>query len=608
HVIHRDLKPSNILVNRDGEPKLLDFGIAKLLGPGQESLELTAAGEERLTPHCASPEQTDGRRVTEASDVYALGALLYEMLSGQKPHKFSSAHPRREEIVRVIREEDPPLPSVAAGDVEAARRLRGDLDAIVQFAMRKEPEMRYRTVTAFAADVRRHLAHEPVLARRGTAGYRAKSLLARNRRRLRLAATITGLVALGAVLFAFWSREARKPLEAGAVPDKSIAVLPFEQFSHTEERSYFADGVQDNILTDLGKVSDLKVISRSGVAAYRGKQRDVKQIGRELGVANVLEGSVQISGDRVRINAQLIDTRSAAQVWAEHYDRELKDLFALQSELAQTIVGQLKATLSSGEKVAIWKKPTEDLQAYDLYLRARASIGGTISPAEGRAIWSGGIDLVTQALARDPKFTRAYCLLTELHLRMYRFGADRTPPRLAAAKEAAETALRLEPDLEESRLAMARYFYDGFFDYRRTEAELEKMAAASTAHTVEFYTLASLVERRLGKWDATVRNGERAIELDPRNLELAVNLAQTLTGLRRLEHAQRVIDAAMARADGAAPRRLWLCKTEVEMTRGDVAAARAVLDSAPQNDAMDLHTAQMMNAFYARDFARVAAL
>ena len=191
---------------------------------------------------------------------------------------------------------------------------------------------------------------------------------------------------------------------------KSIAVLPFESLGDNNSPSYFADGVQDNILTDLGKVGDLKVISRSGVAPYRGKNRNMKQIGRDLDVANVLEGSVQISGDRVRINAQLIDTQTDTQIWAEQYDRKLEDIFALQSELAQTIAAQLKATLSTGEKAEIWRQPTQDLQAYDLYLRARAAFRGG-GGAMTRENWNTPVTLLNRAIARDPKFTLAYCLL-----------------------------------------------------------------------------------------------------------------------------------------------------------------------------------------------------
>src|SRR5207245_11320752 len=176
---------------------------------------------------------------------------------------------------------------------------------------------------------------------------------------------------------------------------KIISVIPFENLCSNNYPSYFADGVQDNILTDLGKVGDLKVISRSGVAAYRGKNRNMKQIGRDLDVANVLEGSVQISGDRVRINAQLIDTQTDTQIWAEQYDRKLEDIFALQSELAQTIAAQLKATLSTGEKAEIWRQPTQDLQAYDLYLRARTALRGEggVIPREN---WNVAVTLLNR--------------------------------------------------------------------------------------------------------------------------------------------------------------------------------------------------------------------
>ena len=196
-------------------------------------------------------------------------------------------------------------------------------------------------------------------------------------------------------------------------------------------------------------MGDLKVISRSGVAAYRGKNRNMKQIGRDLGVANVLEGSVQISGDRVRINAQLIDTQTDTQIWAEQYDRKLEDIFALQSELAQTIAAQLKATLSTGEKAEISRQPTQDLQAYDLYLRARAALRGE-GGAMPRENWNVAVTLLNRAIARDPKFTLAYCLLNEVYVLEYRFGEDHSPQHLAAAKDAAETALRLEPESRRS--------------------------------------------------------------------------------------------------------------------------------------------------------------
>jgi serine/threonine protein kinase/TolB-like protein len=529
-VVHRDIKPSNILANAEGEPKLLDFGIAKLLAKEEDVAQSASETQQHLTPICASPEQAKGNPITVASDIYSLGALLYEMLSDQKPHRFSTARPTRQELALVVGEQVPPPPSAVASDAQTARLLRGDLDAIVQFAMRKDPGMRYAAVADLAADIRRHLAREPVVARHPTLGYRAKCLVKRNGSRLLAGAAV--VIVLAGVLFAFWARSqqnARQPTGVSAPASdlrKSIAVLPFENLGDNNSPSYFADGVQDNILTDLGKVGDLKVISRSGVAPYRGKKRNMKQIGHDLGVTNVLEGSVQISGDRVRINAQLIDTNTDAQIWAEQYDRKLEDIFSLQSELAQTIAAQLKATLSTDEKAEIWRQPTQDLQAYDLYLRARATfrVGGPNMPREN---WDAAVSLLNRAIARDPKFTLAYCLLNEVYVLYYRFGEDHSPQQLAAAKDAAETALRLEPKSEEARLALARYYYHGLRDYRRTEQELSSIPS-SAPHEVEFFTLASLVERRLGQFEASIRNGEKAVELDPQNVSLAISLAQTI--------------------------------------------------------------------------------
>ncbi|MGI9087676.1 MAG: protein kinase domain-containing protein [Chthoniobacterales bacterium] len=615
HVIHRDLKPSNILVNLDGEPKLLDFGIAKLLTPGEDSMELTAASEQRLTPICASPEQTDGRPITEASDVYALGALLYEMLSGEKPHKFSTSRPSREEIATVVREQDPAAPSSRMADQENARLVRGNLDAIVLFALRKEPECRYPKVADFAADIRRHLAHEAVIARGRSWHYRAKCLVARNRPGLRTAAVVAVLML--AAIFALWLRsQSHRPTTAvvspsdsaaTSAPPKSIAVLPFDSFGDKSPPSYFADGVQDNILTDLGKVEDLKVISRSGVASYRGQTRDVKEIGRALGVANILEGSVQISGDRVRINAQLIDTRTDTQIWAEHYDRKVEDIFALQSELAQTIVAQLKATLSSREKAAIWKRPTQDMQAYDLYLRAR-SLVYTWHGNQPSHAWAEAVTLLDDAIGRDPKFALAYCLLNEAQVYIYRFGDDHTPARLAAVQNAAETALRLEPNLEEAHLALVRYYYHGLSDYRRTREELLKIAATSGAHTIEFYTIAGLVERRLGLWEEAVRDGEKAVELDPQDCSLPFNLVQTPNGLRRYSDSERIANAAILRLPESVTGRLWALKNELEIARGNIRGAREALDAVSNKDGIEYQNARLWLHLLERDFAGGKAL
>lgn len=593
-IVHRDLKRSNILVNEEGEPKLLDFGIAKLLE--ENPLAVTATGQQRLTPISASPEQARGEEVTRSSDIYALGALLYEILTGRTPHVFPTRHPNLDEVARVVGEEDPVLPSLAAPDGETQRALRGDLDAIILRAMRKDPAQRYASVDSLAQDVRCYLDGEPVAAR----PRRLSSRLAYSfsRRKSAVLAALA-LLASGALILFLLHRDAGDgPTEVrdtaqSAIPEKSIAVLPFDAFAANEANSYFADGVQDDILTDLAQAADLKVISRTGVAPFRKAPRDIREIGRKLGVAYVLEGSVRKLGDRVRVNAQLIDTRSDAQVWAEQYDRKVDDLFALQSDLAQAIVAQLKGKLSAREKAAIESRPTSDVEAYDLYLQARELFRSYR--------YKDTIDLLDRAVARDPGFALAHCLLTYAHLYLYRFGDDRSATHLEKAEGAAETALRLAPHLPEAHLAKAQYYYNGVRDYEKALSELAA-ASPSPAGRARFFDLAALAERRLGRWKEALRDGEKALELDPHDPFIAIEVIQTYSYLRRYEEAEKLAHRA---SKLITTRDAPFVALEVEsvLAQGDLARAKAMLEAAP-GDAGGLHLTSAQVAIYMRDFAK----
>jgi TolB-like protein/class 3 adenylate cyclase/Flp pilus assembly protein TadD len=332
---------------------------------------------------------------------------------------------------------------------------------------------------------------------------------------------------------------------ARPVAEKSIAVLPFENLSVDQENAFFADGVQDEILTDLAKIADLKVISRTSVMQYKtGAKRNLREIAKALGVAHVVEGSVQRTGNRVRLSAQLIDARTDMHLWGEHYDRDLADVFAIQSEVAKTIADQLQAKISPTEKVAIEKAPTTDLVAYDLYLRAQALFADTSDPIHARQKLPQAARLLDEAVVRDPHFLQALCLLSRVHSVAYFRGHDHTPARLDLANAALEAALRLQPDAGEVHLALANHYYHGFRDYGRARSELA-IARRTLPNNADIFLYTGFIDRREGHWEEATPNIERALELDPRNFFILQQLALTYQSQRRYVDEAPIYDRAL---------------------------------------------------------------
>ncbi|PYK19702.1 MAG: hypothetical protein DME55_04300 [Verrucomicrobia bacterium] len=337
------------------------------------------------------------------------------------------------------------------------------------------------------------------------------------------------------------SRAARNNVPI-SIPEKSVAVLPFENLSKEKENAYFADGVQDEILTSLAKVADLKVISRISTLQYKtGAPRNLREIGVALGVAHVLQGSVQRAGNRVRVNAQLADARTDRQLWAQTYDRDLADVFAIQSEIAKAIADQLQARLSPNEKSEIERSPTSDIAAFEFYAQAK----NVLAIRNAKANLLEAVGLLNQAVARDPSFFQAYCQLAHTHDRLYFLGYDHTPARLALAEAAIETAFRLRPDAGEAHLARAQNLYRGYLDYEGALAELE-VAAQTLPNDAGVFELRGYIQRRQGKQEEAVRSLERAIELDPRNTFTLQQIALSYHHLRRYAEEKSVLDRALA--------------------------------------------------------------
>jgi serine/threonine-protein kinase len=520
-ILHRDIKPGNILLDAKGEPHLTDFGLARLV---ESESTVTRTMEVLGTPSYMAPEQAAGNNaaVSSVTDIYGLGAVLYQLLTGQPPFAGGTTY----ETIKLLLDTEPRQPRLLNPKIDR------DLSIICLKCLEKDPKRRYSSALALAEDLERWLKHEPIQARRSGIFTRSKKWMQRNPTSALLAASLIALAA--AAGWIVWKTEfIRQPLPTG------IAVLPFENLSvQREDTTAFVDGVQDDILSKLARIADLKVISRTSVMEYRDKP-NVRQIGNDLRVSHVLEGSIGRIGTRFHMNAQLIDTRTDTHVWVEQYDRDLNDLFAIQSEIAQKIAGQLRAKISPAEKLAIERKPTGDLLAFELYSRAISLT--PISRGGGAVSGQQAIDLLNEAVARDPSFFEAYCALALSHDQIYFFGFDHTPARLASAEAAIQEAFRIRPNAGEAHLARAYHLYNGYLDYGGALAELE-VARQSLPNDPRIFRLTGYIQRRQGHWEESTRNLERALELDPRNITTLGNLGDSYGSLRRYAEQKSTFD------------------------------------------------------------------
>jgi serine/threonine protein kinase len=574
-VVHRDIKPENIMLRPDGYVKVLDFGIAKLAEqevpatiPTNEALSLveTNLGSILGTARYMSPEQAFGAQVDKSTDIWNLGVVLYEMVTGHAP--FTGDTPG-DVMSSILEMEPPPLTRYVA-------HTPAELQQIISKTLRKDRAERY------------HSAHELLealknLRRKLEAELeRAAAPLWLRWTRSRAAVVLGLLVAAFALALPFYRH---RNLTTSSPPEKSVAVLPFENLNKDEENALFAGGVQDEILTNLAKVADLKVISRTSVMKYKsGLERNLREIAKTLGVSHVVEGSVQRAGGRVRVRAQLIDARNDMHLWAEHYERDFADIVAIQSEIAERIANQLQAKLSPAEKAAIEERPTADPVAYAYYTQAKEI--GDVDDWEGwEKSCKRAVELLEKATQRDPNFALAYCALAKTQVDLFQVTGGKewsSRPHLELAKKAAETALRIRPDLGEAHLELARYYYFANLhtaDFDRARDELA-IARRTLPNNSEAIVIAARIDKRQNRWNDSLANFQKANELDPRNSEVAYHRRRTYLEMRRYNELEQLFakDAASGILQGP-----WtqLGLAELKLAEGDPVAAQALLAQVP---------------------------
>jgi TolB-like protein/Tfp pilus assembly protein PilF len=519
-ILHRDIKPRNILLDQNGEPHLTDFGLARL---AEAESTVTATLDVLGTPSYMSPEQAAGdhTKVSKPTDVYGLGAVLYQLLTGQPPFVGGTTY----ETIRLLRDTEPRQPRLLNPKVDR------DLSTICLKCLEKDPKRRYSSALALAKDLEHWLKQEPIRAKPSGFFTHARKWIRRNPS---TAVLLTLLVASAIGLsVTIWNR---KPT---VVIPKSVALLPFENLSSDPGSAYFADGIQEDILTRLAGVADLKVISRASTQRYHSKPGNLAEIAKQLGVASILEGSVQKAADQVRVNVQLINAQTDSHLWGDTYDRKLTDIFGVESEIAKRIAESLQAKLSGREEHALAVKPTDNPDAYDAYLRGLAFQARSYYSDEALRKATGFFE---RAVQLDPGFALAWARLSRVLA--WRYDNGSTTLQRDAAKKALDNAQKLEPNSPEALLALGYYQRFVMSDWEAAKTTFKHVGEMLPGSSEVPMALGRFA-RNEGHWDESNGYFEQALSLDPRNTELLVHAAVNYTFLRQFPAALKFYDRAL---------------------------------------------------------------